>query len=97
MGKHHDWEYKEHVAKLIVEEGRKMSHLSYELEISYSTISNWVREYKLKKSREKGDAVHYTPSEVEKLKRQYDKELESLKEENEILKKAMHVFAKNQK
>lgn len=97
MGKHHNWEYKEHVAKLIVEEGRKISELSYELEISYSTMSNWVREYKLKKSRENGDVVHYTPSEVEKLKRQYDKELESLKEENEILKKAMHVFAKNQK
>ncbi|WP_368502842.1 transposase (plasmid) [Alkalihalophilus sp. As8PL] len=97
MGKHHDREYKEHVAKLVVEEGRKISDLSYELEISYSTISGWVREYKLNQRREKGEAVHYTPSEVEKLKRQYDKELESLKEENEILKKAMHVFTKNQK
>ncbi|WHT48521.1 hypothetical protein QNH10_01380 [Sporosarcina thermotolerans] len=36
-----------------------------------------------------------TPSDLEKKLRTVEKELEDLREENEILKKAMHVFAKN--
>ncbi len=39
---------------------------------------------------------YITPSELEILKKQHEKELQQLKEENEILKMAMHIFTKNQ-
>jgi len=96
MGKHHTQEYKEYVSKLIVEEGRKASDVAYELEISAKTISRWVAAYRMKINVGKIDENYITPSELEKLKKQHEKELQQLKEENEILKKAMHIFTKNQ-
>ena len=96
MGKHHTQEYKEYVSKLIVEEGRKASDVAYELEISAKTISRWVAAYRMKINVGKIDENYITPSELEKLKKQHEKELQQLREENEILKKAMHIFTKNQ-
>ena len=97
MGKHFDQEYKEYVSKLVVEEGRKAADVARELEISPKTISRWVSAYRLKRNGgSKANESYITPSELEKLKKQHMKELEQLREENEILKKAMHIFTKNQ-
>lgn len=96
MGKQHSDEYKEYVAKLVVEEGRKASELAYELELASSTIRRWVKKYRDQTQREKSGEKFYTPSEIEKMKRTHEKEMQSLKEENEILKKAMHIFSKSQ-
>ncbi|WP_456273553.1 transposase [Bacillus sp. AK031] len=91
MGKHYSSEYKEYVCKMVVEEGRKASEVAYELEIPYTTMTKWVQKYKQAKNS-KHDYV--TPSEFEKLKKQHEKEMKALQEENEILKKAMHIFTK---
>lgn len=96
MGKHHDYEYKEYVAKLVVEEGRVAREVAYELEIPTTTIHRWVQNYKGKVKAAKEPSEYVTPSELEKLKKAHQKEIEKLKEENEILKKAMHIFTKNQ-
>ncbi|HCG4536392.1 TPA: transposase [Salmonella enterica subsp. enterica serovar Typhi str. AG3] len=95
MAKHYDQAFKDHVSKLVVEEGRKASELSYELEISSKTISRWVKDYRTRVNGDKS-TTYMTPSELEKLKKEHEKELEKLREENEILKKAMHIFTKNQ-
>ncbi|MCA1057317.1 transposase [Rossellomorea aquimaris] len=96
MGKHHSNEYREYVAKMIVEEDKKATDLAYELEIPYSSIQRWVKQYKEKKVA--GQSQEYiTPSELEKLKKQHEKEMKALQEENEILKKAMHIFTKKPK
>lgn len=96
MGKHYDREYKDYVSKLVVEEGRKAKDLARELEISYKTLSGWVVAYRKKTLGDQPKENYITPSELEKLKKQHDKELQQLREENEILKKAMHIFTKNQ-
>lgn len=96
MGKHFDQEYKDYVSKLVVEEGRKASELARELELSYKTLSRWVATYRNKTQEAQPKENYITPSELEKLKKQHEKELQQLREENEILKKAMHIFAKNQ-
>ena len=95
MGKHFSQEYKEYVSKLVVEEGRKASDVAYELEIPYKTICRWVKNYRDKINANQSEEVYITPSELEKLKKQHEKEIQQLKEENEILKKAMHIFMKN--
>ncbi|KSU60488.1 transposase [[Bacillus] enclensis] len=96
MGKHHPNEYREYVAKMIVEEDKKATDLAHELEIPYSSIQRWVKHYKEKKTA--GQSKEYiTPSELEKLKKQHEKEMNALQEENEILKKAMHIFTKKPK
>ena len=48
LGKHFDQEFKDYVSKLIVEEGRKASHVARKLEISPKTISGWVSVYRTK-------------------------------------------------
>ena len=92
--KHYDHDFREYVAKLIVEEDRVAREVSYELEIPVSTIGRWVRDYRKKKQN--GSETYLTPTEVNKLQKQHEKELLKLREENEILKKAMHIFTKNQ-
>lgn len=96
MAKHFDQEYKDYVSKLIVEEGRKASEVARELEISPKTISRWVATYREKTYAGKTTDRYVTPTELEKMKKQHEKELQQLREENEILKKAMHIFTKNQ-
>lgn len=105
MAKHYEHEYKEYICRLIVEEGKKMSDLSRDLGIPYDTMKNWVSKYKdkekwdkvrRKKHKDGEQPVFHTPTDYEKALKQRQKEIEILKEENEILKKAMHVFTKNQ-
>lgn len=96
LGKHYDQEFKDIVAKLVVEEGRKASEVSYEMELSPKTVSRWVKDYRTRINGDKPNATIVTSTELEKLKKQHEKELEQLREENEILKKAMHIFTKNQ-
>lgn len=96
MGKHFTPEFKEYVSKLIVEEGRKATQVAYELEISSKSISRWIAAYRSKLNATQNGVTYVTPTELEKLKKQHDKEMQQLREENEILKKAMHIFAKNQ-
>ncbi|HEU5141020.1 MAG TPA: transposase [Bacillales bacterium] len=95
MGKHYNQEYKDYVSRLVVEDGRKAREVAYELELSYSTMCRWVAAYKKRKGYS-SKKEYITPSELEKLRKQHQKEMEQLKEENEILKKAMHIFSKNQ-
>lgn len=38
---HNIQEYRDYVVKLVIEEGRKISNLFYELEITKSSISRW--------------------------------------------------------
>jgi transposase len=96
LGKHFDQEYKDYVSRLVVEEGRKATDVAHELEISPKTISRWVSAYRMKSNVGKTNETYITPSELEKLKKQHEKELADAREEIEILKKAMHIFTKNQ-
>ena len=88
-------EYRDYVVKLVVEENRKVTELSYELGIGESSIHRWVKKYRDGKKQENGDVKYVTPSELKKLEATYEKKLRDLEEENAILKKAMHIFAKN--
>ena len=96
MGKHYEKEYKEYVSKLIVEEGRKPKELAYELEIPYGTMIKWIRNYRKQHQTDKKQEKYVTPTDHEKALSQKEKEIQRLKEENEILKKAMHIFTQHQ-
>ncbi|MEK0291493.1 transposase [Caldifermentibacillus hisashii] len=96
MGKHYDQEYKDYVSKLVVEEGRKATEVAYELEVSCKSLYRWVADYKKRVKGEQTAERYVTPSELEKLKKQHEKELAEIREENEILKKAVRIFTKNQ-
>lgn len=87
-------EMREYLVKLVVEDGRKATELGYEHGINPARIRDWVRTYK--KNQELASDVQLSSStELKKRIAELEKNEKELKEENEILKKAMHVFAKS--
>ena len=85
-GKKYTDEYKEMITNLY-KSGMTIPDLSSEYGIAKSTISGWVKDNtKIKVS----DDEFMSMKEVALLR----KEIAKIKEENEILKKAMAIFAK---
>ena len=84
-GRRYDQEYKDMIVELF-KSGMSLAELSSEYGIAKSTINSWVKDVKEIKVDEN---EVMTLKEVKALK----KEMARIKEENEILKKAMAIFA----
>lgn len=84
-GRRYDQEYKDMIIELF-KSGMSLAELSSEYGIAKSTINGWIKDVKEIKVDEN---EVMTLKEVKALK----KEMARIKEENEILKKAMAIFA----
>lgn len=84
-GRRYDQEYKEMIADLY-KSGMSLAELSSEYGIAKSIINGWIKDVKEIKVDEN---EVMTLKEVKALK----KEMARINEENEILKKAMAIFA----
>ena len=84
-GRRYDQEYKDMIVELF-KSGMSLAELSSEYDIAKSTINGWIKDVKEIKVDEN---EVMTLKEVKALK----KEMARIKEENEILKKAMAIFA----
>ena len=84
-GRRYDQEYKDMIVELF-KSGMSLAELSSEYGIAKSTINGWVKDVNEIKVDEN---EVMTLKEVKALK----KEMARIKEENEILKKAMAIFA----
>lgn len=87
-------EMREYLVKLVIEDGRKATELAYEHGIKPERIRDWVRTYKKMQKLSSDDHLS-SSTELKKRIAELEKNEKELKEENEILKKAMHVFAKS--
>ena len=84
-GRRYDQEYKDMIVELF-KSGMSLAELSSEYGIAKSTINGWIKDVKEIKVDENEVT---TLKEVKALR----KEMAIIKEENEILKKAMAIFA----
>ena len=84
-GRRYNQEYKDMIVELF-KSGMSLAELSSEYGIAKSTINGWIKDVKEIKVDEN---EVMTLKEVKALK----KEMARIKEENEILKKAMAIFA----
>lgn len=84
-GRRYDQEYKDMIVDLF-KSGISLAELSSEYGIARSTINGWIKDVKEIKLDEN---EVMTLKEVKELK----KEMARIKEENEIFKKAMAIFA----
>lgn len=95
MAKHYDNEFKLYAVKLVVEDGRKVAEVARELDLVHQTLHKWIGKYKEDQTDSfvgSGNMRTHDKAEYQK-----DKRIRDLEEEIAILKKAMGIFAKNQK
>lgn len=87
-----DEEFKLGAIRLIKEEGRRVSDVARDLGIAQGLLHKWIRQQK-----ENGESAfpgkgHLRPEE-EQMKK-LEKELRDVKEERDILKKAIAIFSR---
>ena len=87
--KNYDEEFKKTIVSLY-ESGKKISELSREYGVGHTNIRNCIKKYQ-KITTSTGETTNN--DEILKLK----KELQQVQLENEILKKAVAIFSKQQK
>jgi transposase len=90
--KSYDNEFKREAVRLVIEEGRKASEVERNLGITPSLVSRWIREMKEDPAYAFPGKGRLKPpeEEVHSLR----KELERVKRERDILKKAITIFSK---
>ena len=93
MGKHrvYDPEFKLEAVKLVVEEGQTIVSVEKSLGITRGALNTWVKKYRERQEGafQKGANIH--PLEAQ-LKAQ-QKEMDRLRRERDILKKALAIFS----
>ncbi len=93
--KHYSREFKIEAVKLATKPGTKIVQVARELDIDYSSLRRWIQQY----HNDPVDAFpgHGRLKPHEDELRQLKRELERVKEERDILKKALAYFAEDQK
>lgn len=84
-------EFKTHCCRLVENDGMKVSEVCKEFDLDRQTLHRWLGEY-----RELGEGAFTDKSLITKsaLVKKQQREIEKLREENEILKKAIAYCAK---
>ena len=88
-------EMKEQAVLRILNEETTIREMSKELDVHYTTVRDWVRQYRKKKEESFPGSGNRSASDAEMMR--ILKENADLKEENQFLKKAAAFFAKSQK
>ena len=95
--KKYDTQFKEDAVQLLISSGRKVKEVATELGIERSSLGRWRREYlhRLDGATVADSATEMKPSEMEKEIRNLRKELNYVKEQRDILKKAISIFSRD--
>jgi transposase len=88
-------EIKEEAVLRILNNQSTIRETAENLDVHYTTVRDWVRQYRVKKEESFPGSGKRSASDAEYVK--LLKENADLKEENEFLKKAAAFFAKSQK
>lgn len=87
-----DKEFKTNIAKLIISKEKKVSELARDLNINENTLHQWKNQYIKDTVEAFPGKGHQTPTEEELTKLRRENQV--LKEERDILKKALGIFSK---
>ncbi|CAH2715127.1 hypothetical protein BACCIP111895_02311 [Neobacillus rhizosphaerae] len=90
-GKRYDETFKNETVKYIAENHKPIAQVARETGVNTNTLHGWIKKYG---QQPEIKAIQTFPSPEAEL-RALQKEMLDLKEENEILKKAMNYFAKS--
>lgn len=95
--KNYDKQFKDDAVRLLISSGKKLREVAAELGVERSNLGRWKREYLVKLDGCTGVNVsmEMKPSEMEKEIRSLRKELNYVKEQRDILKKAISIFSRD--
>ena len=91
--KKYDKQFKMDVVNLFLN-GKDRNEIFRDLEVPHSTLSGWVRQFTKKGEKSFTGSGKISPENEEKY--QLKKEIEDLKLQRDILKKALAIFSKQQ-
>jgi len=91
----YDKDFKVNTVKLVLEEGKVAAQVARDLEISEKTLYGWITQYKNDAKHSFVGSGHLKPE--AQATRDFEREIRELREENEILKKAVRIFTKDRK
>lgn len=89
--KQYEEEFKRQSVNHMLQTGKTVAQVARELEISVNTLHGWVKKYK----QEPKVIQQRTFRSEDKKTNEMERRIRDLEEENAILKKAMHFFAKD--
>lgn len=93
--RNYDKEFKLNAIRLYLESGRGFKKIADELGVPFSTLVGWVDEHKKSGAESFPGKGHLKPSDVEMM--ELRKELAIVREERDILKKALGIFSSQRK
>lgn len=88
--KHHTDEFKAEAVELVERSGKSVPEIAADLGVNARTLYHWLAAQKPKEMSNSGGSEADLAAENKRLRR----ELEIMRQERDILKKAMGVFAK---
>jgi transposase len=87
--KFYDQDFKLGAVKLVIQEGRSISSVSKDLGFNKASLHNWIKAYKENQEQAFSGKDYLGEQELRHLKR----ENEILRQERDILKKAVGIFS----
>jgi transposase len=90
-GKRYDETFKKETVKYIAEKNIPVAQAARETGVNTNTLHGWIKKYGQQPEIKAAQTFSSPDAEMKALQKQ----LRDLEEENEILKKAMHYFAKS--
>jgi len=93
--RNYDKEFKLNAVRLYLESGRGFKKIAEELGVPFSTLVGWVDDHKKAGAEAFPGKGHVKPSDMEVLNLR--KELTMVREERDILKKALGIFSSQRK
>ena len=89
MTQKYDKEFKLNAVQVYLSNDKSIEQIASDLGISRASLGKWVQEYKQKGEKSFPGSGHYIDQELRDLKR----ELHLVKQERDILKKAIAIFS----
>lgn len=90
-GKRYDETFKKETVKYILENNKPVAQIARETGVNTNTLYSWIKKYSEQPEVKSVQTFSTPEAELKAMQKQ----LRDLEEENDILKKAMHYFAKS--
>ncbi len=92
----YDDQFKQDAVALVLSSGKSVNDVSRDLGVPNSCLSRWKRDHfgRLDGNVARSSGTERIPSEIEKENRQLRRELAEMKQQREILKKAVGIFSR---